>query len=175
MTNAAPQFDALVRDLVRLLGDLAGLHAEMSAQAREKLAAMRKADSDAVAAITSREMALADRLAEREGLRRQITRRIAELVGVSRAKADGLRVTDLADLIPEPRRSQLLTAATGLRQRLEELQRLQRTNALVTHEVLKHLSGVMTVMCGGGPAAESYTRGGRLAQPHTTSVFEAVG
>lgn len=175
MANLTPQLDALVRDLARLLGDLAGLHAEMCAHAREKLAAMRKADSAGIAAITARETQLADRLAEREGLRRQITRRVAEGLGLPRAQADKLRIADLADLIPEPRRSQLLTAATGLRQRLGEFERLQRVSALITHEMLKHLSAVMTVMCGGGPAAESYTRGGRHAQPRTSSVFEAVG
>lgn len=175
MVKAPAHLDPLVRDLVRLLGDLAGLHAEMAALAREKLAAMRTADGERIAAITAREMPLADRLAEREGLRRQITRRIVETLGLARSRADGLRVTELADLIPEPRRSQLITAATGLRQRLEELQRLQQTNALITREMLKHLSGVMAVMCGGGPAAEGYTRGGRHAQPYTASVFEAVG
>ena len=175
MANVPANLDALARDLARLLGDLAGLHAEMAGHAREKLTAMRKADSESVAAINAREMLLAERLAEREGLRRQITRRMVEGLGLARSKADGLRVADLADLIPEPRRSQLITAATGLRQRLEELQRLQRTNALITNEMLKHLSEVMTVMCGGGPAAESYTRGGRRAQPRTASVFEAVG
>jgi len=175
MANTPINIDALARDLVRLLADLAGLHAELSGLAREKLAAMRQADSERIAAFTAQETAIAERLAEREGLRRQITRRIAEGLGVARTQADRLRVADLADLLPEPRRSQLLTAATGLRQRAEEHQRLQRTNLLVTQEMLKHLSGIMTVMCGGGPAAESYTRGGRRAQPHTASVFEAVG
>lgn len=175
MANTPINTDALARDLVRLLADLSGLHADLAALAREKLAAMRQANSERITAITNQEAALAERLAEREGLRRQITRRIAESLGLPRAQADALRVSDLADLLAEPRRSQLLTAATGLRQKVEELQRIQRTNVLITHEMLKHMSEVIAVMCGQGAAAEYYTRGGRRAQPRTASVFEAVG
>jgi hypothetical protein len=175
MASATAYPDALARDLVRLLTDLAGLHAEMAGHVREKLDAMRKADSERIAAITARELLLAEKVAEREGLRRQITRRIAEALGVQRAEAETMRVGELADRLSEPRRSQLITAATGLRQRLEELQRLQKTNALVTQAVLKHLSEIMGVMCVGGPAMESYTRGGRRARQCAASVFEAVG
>ena len=175
MANATANPDLLARDLVRLLTDLAGLHAEMAAHLREKLDAMRKAESERIASITARELLLAEKLGQREGLRRQITRRIVEGLGVERVKADAMRVGDLANLLREPRRSQLITAAAGLRQKAEELQRLQRTNTLVTHAMLKHLSEVIAVMCSGGPSAESYTRGGRRAQQHSASVFEAVG
>lgn len=175
MRNNAPNVDLLVRDLVRLLGEQTRLHAEMTAHMGDKLAAMRRANAEEIQAITARELALAEQAAEREGLRRQITRRIAEGRGVPRGRADAMRLTELAELLAEPRRSQLLTAATGLKAVLAELQRLQRTHVLVTHETLKHLRQVVAVMCGGGPATESYSRGGKHTQCASASVFEAVG
>ncbi len=175
MTRATSQPDLLARDLARLLTDLAGLHAEMIAHAREKLDAMRRADGECIAAITTRELLLAEKVAEREGLRRQITRKIVEALGMPRNRAETLRVGELAGLLPEPRAGALLAAAATLRQATEELQGVQRTVALVTHEMIKHLNEMIAVMCGGGLPAESYTRGGGRARPVTASVFEAVG
>jgi hypothetical protein len=174
MANATANSDLLARDLARLLNDLGGLHAEMAGHMRDKLDAMRKADTERVSSITARELLLAEKVAEREGLRRQITRRLVETLGIRPAKAETMRISELAGLFPEPRRSQLLTAATGLRRKVEELQRLHRTNTLVTQAVLRHLSEVFAAMCVG-PATESYTRGGRCAQHSAASVFEAVG
>ena len=183
MANHKNNVDLLVRDLVRLLGDQTGLHVEMIAHMRDKLVAMRAADADAIQAITSRELQLAEKAAEREGLRRQIARKIVE--GLKREQglsipggsghAETMKLSELAEFLPEPRRSQLITAATGLKVALLELQRLQRTNLLITQETLKHLRHVVAVMCGGGPASESYSRGGQHAQCSPARVFEAVG
>ncbi|HOB75274.1 MAG TPA: flagellar export chaperone FlgN [Phycisphaerae bacterium] len=175
MASLSVQPDLLVRDLVRLLADLAALHQELAGHAKEKLEAIRRADSDAITAITAREMPLVERLAEREGLRRQLTRRIAGALGVEPGQADGIRVGELASRLPQPQAGQLLAAAAGLRQKVEELKRLQRTTALITQEMLKHLNEVVAVMCGGRLPADSYTRGGQRVRPESAGVFEAVG
>lgn len=167
--------DLLARDLVRLLSELAGVHGEMAALGREKLAAMRKADSILTQSITAQELSAAEKAAEREGLRRQITRKLLEALGVDVRRAANIRLGELAELLAEPRRSRLLTAALGLRSKVEELQQIQRVTALTANEMLKHLGQVVAVMRGGGLAAESYTRGGRRAANATASVFEAVG
>lgn len=175
MANTILNVDLLARDLVRVLNDLTGLHAELAAGAREQLAAMRAADAERIAAITANRAALAERAAEREGLRRQMTRRILEGLGAGQGRSASVKLSDLADLLPEPRRSQVLTAATGLRAAVEELQRLERINVLVTHETLRHLGQIVAVMRGGGSTGESYSRGGRRESFASASVFEAVG
>lgn len=175
MTHTTAQPEPLARDLARLLTEMAGQYAELVACAREKIEAMRRADSEAMTAITGRELLLAQRIAQREGLRRQITRKLAECCGFERTRADALRIADLADRIEEPYRNGLLAAGAALRQNVEELQRLQQVSALITHEMLKHFGEVVLVMRGAGLATEHYTRGGRRAEQPSASVFEAVG
>ncbi len=190
----ALKVDILARDLVRLLQDLIGLHAEVAAHMRHKLDAIKRADSDTMQSLTAREMALVNRAAEREGLARQITQRIVEALGVRDVVAADLRVgresarrpagtpaattlklTEMAELLPEPRRSQLLVSAAGLRDKLEEIERLRITSALVSQEMLRHLGEVLAVMTAGGPGSDVYSRSGRRERAVTANVFEAVG
>lgn len=167
--------DNLVRDLIRLMSDLMGLHSEMVMHMRSKLEAIRTADSDRIQSITARELLLASRVREREGLRRQIAERIAEGLGIDRMRGRSMRLTELAELLPEPRRSQLLVSAAGLREKLEELERLQQTTAMVTEQMLQHLGEVLRVMTAGTGPSDVYSRSGRRSEPSAASVFEAVG
>lgn len=167
--------DNLVRDLVRLLGDLGVLHAELLMHMKNKLEAVKRADSDAVQSITARELVLADRAKEREGLRRQITDRIVECLGLDAARSRTMRLSELAEHLPEPRRSQLLVSAAGLREKVAEIDRLNRTSEQVTRAMLHHLSEVMQVMTAGPATGDVYGRTGSRQAPRVAHVFEAVG
>lgn len=168
--------DLLARDLVRLLGDLTSLHSELAMHMRNKLEAIKQADANRIQSITAREMLLAERSAEREGLRRQITARILKSLG--RAEKDNaaeqVTLTELAELFPEPRRSQLLVAAAGLREKLKEIDRMRTTVSLITQEMLKHLAEVLKVM-SAGVGSDVYSRSGRRQNAGVAAVFEAVG
>ncbi|MBI4580432.1 MAG: flagellar export chaperone FlgN [Planctomycetes bacterium] len=170
------EVDLLARDLVRLLGDLAGLHAELAMHMRSKLDAIRRADADRIQSITAREAVLADKAAEREGLRRQITARMLKGLGREAAGPSGKPVTlaELAELFPEPRRSQLLVAAAGLRERVHEVDGLRRTLSLITNEMLAHLGEVLKVMCAG-VGQDVYSRSGQRLSGGVAAVFEAMG
>ncbi len=169
------RLDGLVRDLIRLLGDLSGLHGEMAMHMRNKLEAIKRADSDQVQSITARELVLAGRAGEREGLRRQITERILAGLGVDKARSRTIRLTELAELLPEPRRSQLLVAAAGLREKLLEVESMNRASERVTRTMLHHLSEVMQVMTSGPGSVDVYNRTGHRSEPRAAHVFEAVG
>lgn len=176
MSVVSREVDLLARDLVRLLGDLSSLHGELAMHMRNKLEAIKHADAPRIQSITARETVLAQRAAEREGLRRQITARIVHLLGASGQGADGepITLTRLAERLPEPRRSQLLVAAAGLREKLNEIGRMQATLSLVTQHMLEHLNEVLKVMCAG-VGGEVYSRSGRRQNAGTATVFEAVG
>ncbi len=165
--------DKLALNLVRLLSDLSGMHAELIMHMRSKLDAVRRADSDTIQSITARELLLAGRIKEREGLRRQMVRLIEGNLELT--VTGTTRLTELAEHLAEPRRSQLLVAAAGLRERLEELQRLQATNRLVTEGMLKHLEAVLAVMTAAGQSSEVYSPTGRRELARAANVFEAVG
>ena len=169
------EVDLLARDLVRLLGMMTDLHGELAMHMRNKLDAIKQADSDRIQSITAREMVLADQAAEREGLRRQITARILEALEQEAQSERPISVADLAEFFPEPRRSQLLVAAAGLREKLHEISRMRVTTSLITQEMLKHLGEVLTVMRSGSGGSDFYSRSGRRQQSGPASVFEAVG
>lgn len=175
MTVVAKEVDLLAKDLVRLLADLGGLHGEMAMHMRDKLEAIKQTDSDRIQSITAREMLLAERVAEREGLRRQITARIVRGLGLDAEENRSLSLTVLAERFSEPRRSQLLVSAAGLREKLQEIGRMQATTSLITQEMLKHLGAVLDVMRSGGASTDIYSRTGTRQRSGPASVFEAVG
>lgn len=170
------QTDLLVRDLVRLLADLTSLHGELVMHMQSKLEAIKHADADRISSITAREMTLAERVAEREGLRRQITARILKGLGRESQDESGrpITLTRLAEWLPEPRRSQLLVAAAGLRDKLGEIDRMRTTTTLITNQMLEHLGEVMKIMCRG-VGSDVYSRCGQRQRAGTATVFEAVG
>lgn len=176
MNVVSREVDLLARDLSRLLGDLSGLYAELSMHMRSKLEAIKVADASRIQSITARESVLARRAAEREGLRRQITARILEGLGMAAASPAGqpVTLTALAEMFPEPRRSQLLVAAAGLREKLHEVDQMRTTLSLITDEMLKHLAEVLKVMCAG-VGTDVYSRSGRRQNAGLATVFEAVG
>lgn len=165
--------DLLAKDLVRLMTDLVALHGEMALHMQNKLEAMKLAEGDRVQSITARETVLLERAVERDGLRRQLTRRLLEALGLDPNAT--LKLTHLAEYLAEPRRSQLLVAAAGLKEKVESVERLRVTTTLVTQEMLKHMREVLSVMRGGGLGAELYSRSGRRERVNSATVFEAVG
>ncbi len=169
------QADVLANNLARLLSHMLELHGELAALMRSKLDAIKRADSDQIQSLTAREMMLAERIREREGLRRQITRRVVKSLNLDPAEDEAIRLTALAEYFPEPRRSQLLVAAAGLRERLEEIERMRVTTTLITREMLKHMEEVFSVMTAGSTGADVYSRSGERQRAGSTSVFEAVG
>jgi len=172
---AEPSIDQLARDLVRLLSEMTELHGELAMHMRHKLGAIRAADTDRIASITAREMVLAERAMEREGLRRQVTRKMLACWGLNKSLSEPVKLSDLAERLAEPRRSQVLVAAAGLRTRLQEIERMRVTTTLITQEMLKHVSQVISAMMSGGLSNDAYERTGQRHGPVPARVFEAVG
>jgi hypothetical protein len=165
----------LLRDLIRLMDRLKEMQGELADRMRSKLDAIRKADTDAIHAITAHEMKLVEQIREREGLRRQIMRQLAVHLGLTDVKGDAMTASELARHISEPQRSRLLTTVAGLRERLNEVEQLRVTSALISQEMLKHMDVVMNVMRSGGATSELYSRTGSTQRASGSSVFEAVG
>jgi hypothetical protein len=167
-----PTPDNLARDLVRLLSDMTGMYGEIAMHMHDKIEAIKKADTDRMTSITAREMVLTDRLTERQGLRRQLMRLLQQGLGLGTAP---MRVAALAEHLPEPRRSQLLTVSAGLKQQLASMEQLRLTSTMVAQQMLKHLDEVLSVMTAGAPGSDLYGRGGVRQKSGAAHVFEAVG
>lgn len=167
--------DNRANDLVRLLNEVAKLHDELAAAMRSKLEAIRRADSDAIQSITSRELLLARRIAEKEGLRRDLVRNVLRELGLDPRCHQSMRMTELAEQFAEPGRSRILGAAAGLRARIEEIDRLRLTTRLISEAMLRHMDEIMTVMTSGVGTTGNYSRAGGRETSGRPSVFEAVG
>jgi len=164
--------DNLARDLVRVLSEMTSIYGEMAMHMNDKLEAIRQANTDRITSITAREMSLVDRLAGRQGLRRQITRMLQRELGLGEQV---IRLTDLAEHLTEPRRSQLITVTTGLKRQIASMEQLRLTSELVTQGMLNHLGEVLSVMTAGAPGGDLYGRTGARQQANMAHVFEAVG
>jgi pyrroline-5-carboxylate reductase len=167
--------DKLARDLVRLLADLSGLYGQMALHMRHKLDAMKQADTDRVASLTAHEMALVEKVRQREGLRRQLTRRIVEALQIVVPQDRPLRLVELAEHLSEPARSQVLSVAAGLRERLGEIQKLQDTTKRITERMLEHIASVVEAMTSSVSGGETYARSGVTQPSRAPHIFEAVG
>jgi len=170
-----PTTEVLTRELVRLLNDLVAMHGELVMLANQKLEAMKRADTNQIASITAREMVLVKRLTEREGLRRQITRKILINLDITDRVKEPVRLAELAEYLQEPRRSELLSVAAGLKKKVQEMEDMRVTTTLVTQEMLKHLRAILSAMTNGDPGMETYGRTGQRQKGGAAHVFEAVG
>ena len=66
-------------------------------------------------------------------------------------------------------------AAAGLREKVEEIERLRVTTALITEEMLKHMRDVFSVMTSPAQDTGVYSRTGGREDASSPRVFEAVG
>ncbi len=169
------QLEARSGDLVNLMGDLKTLHSDMLSVLQQKLAGMRRADTEAINSCTARERFLAERVQEREGLRRQLVQILGKELGLSPEQSAGLGVRDLAERLPEPRRGQLLVLGEALRELIGKIDNANKVVALVTGEMLKHFRHVYAAMARSGPSTGRYASNGQIAVERPTQVFDAVG
>jgi hypothetical protein len=167
--------DRLVADLLRLMREQVGLHGEMADQMNHKLEAVRRADTAQIQAITARETELLRRATEREGLRRQLTRRIVAALGLDAESNHRIRLEALAKHFGEPARELLLIETGRLKAKLHEIEQIRVTTTLVTQEMIKHLNEVLAVMTSGVHGEDIYSRTGGKQDSTTANVFEAVG
>lgn len=170
-----PEVEQTVRDLVRLLDEMRELYGQLRTTIRKKLQAMREASIELLQSCTAREGFLAGRIAEREGLRRQLVERLAGRLGLAPAAARSMPVSQVAQHLSEPLRGRLLAVAAGLREQAEAVQTANRTAALATGSMLKHLRAVTDAMTEGGTESTVYSAAGRPEVHQAVRVFEAVG
>lgn len=161
--------------MVKVLSELKRLHDELAVVVREKLSAMRKADTDAMRSAVAREEFLAQRIHEQDGLRKQIVQLIGEQTGIPAAQARAMTVSEFAGRVAEPSRSQLLVLAAALREKVKETAEANRVAAIVSQEMLKHFRRIYQVMARANVVPGVYSWTGRTELRPGSTVFEAVG
>ncbi len=163
-------------DLVRLLDDMRQLYDDLQTTIDRRLEAVRRARVDDVQSCTTREGDLADRISNRDGLRRQLVRTTASGFGIEPEAATTMTLSNLAERMDEPQRGRLLTASAALRGAVEALRTVHRTASVVTLEMLKHFQAITDAVARTGCEPGMYTVRGQLSRSRSSArLFEAMG
>jgi hypothetical protein len=84
-------------------------------------------------------------------------------------------VSALAAALSEPDRSRLIHQAGLLRQRIQEVDRLNKVLADVSRRILLHLRSAYDMVARAAGTTGVYAANGRLRQAQRSTVFETVG
>ncbi|MBL8878405.1 MAG: flagellar export chaperone FlgN [Phycisphaerales bacterium] len=165
--------DADGRALVDVLGELAGLTVRLVECAGEKLAAIRRADSEALQTCVANEMKTLDAVLAAERKRDAIVARVAQ-----RLQQPAMRrasMTSLAEKFSEPLRSAIHARCMGLRQAAENLQRRNRVAAEVARGLQSHVRAIFGKLAKAGQDATTYAGNGRMRHADKQLVIDALG
>lgn len=169
MSSPPPELTRLLSLLNRWQGQLAGL----LTIADEKLAAMRRADADALTSCAQREEMLLRGIAAGEPERHELLARLAQGLPGARRRVD--RLSELAELLPEPYASQILAKNTGLRQVALKLREKNRLAAGVARQLQLHIRGVFADVAKASQESIGYGPQGQHEQQVRLSFVDAVG
>ncbi|HEY3242052.1 MAG TPA: flagellar export chaperone FlgN [Phycisphaerae bacterium] len=164
-----------IDDLVVLLDRLTLLHAELLGSVQDKLQQMRAGSIEGMQSGAQREQALVARIAEQEGLRKQLMDVIGRGLGAAGQRARSWTVSELADRLLEPQRGALLNAARRLRESIAEVARANRMAGLVAQEVLRHFRHIFAAIAGACPTQPAgYSPRGDVVAVINRTLFDAV-
>lgn len=161
------------RDLVENLAALDDLLRKLVDLSREKLAAMRKADSKQMHALTKREERLLVEVHACQSAREAIATRLAQ--SLNRPALRVASVSRLSEELKEPVASVLRARAISLRTRSEELQRTNGIVAHVAHAMHGHISEVFGSIARFMQEAVVYGPRGRHEAQRTRTMVDAIG
>lgn len=162
-------------DLLVVLDRIEGLHIELGHSLAEKLEHMRRCDQEGIHRCTDREQAIAARVTEQEGLRKQLMERIGRGYGLSPKAARALSANQLADRLGPPDSVEVTKRAKRLRNAIDQVSRTNRRVERVSEGILSHLSEAMTSIAGSEEPQSGYTKGGRTKSGRPRELFEVVG
>jgi hypothetical protein len=164
-----------VRDLHRVLEDVAILLEQLGDTIEQKITAMRRADLLGLQAAAERERAAAARIKEREGLRRQLVEALAKSWKSSEGNCRKWTLSEIGGRLPESERIRLGQAAERLRPRLERVSRLNRTAGTVSSAIIGHLQWVFSAVRPKADRPFGYAGDGGTVAAGNLCVLDAVG
>jgi hypothetical protein len=165
-----------LEQLFEVLDTLVRLHEQMIATLDRQLAAARAADSQMMRQCQEEIERLVGQVARAEIQRRSATGNLAVEAGLPGATAGrGVTASRLAAALPEPARGRLTEQTARLRERVQEVDRLNRILADVSRRVLLHLRSAYETVAHAAGTTGVYAADGRLRQAQRSTVFEAVG
>ena len=159
-----------IDDLITLMGTLETIHGDLAGLMQRNVEAMRRADVEGLTELGAKEIALTQRLRERDAMRRQVLERIGKSLGLNAARARTLTVSQLTMHLDGPQRTKLMAAARKLRTEVFRSARTNRIAGAIAREVLEHMRWVFASVRRLGQEGNEYG-GGRMEH----RILDAVG
>jgi FlgN protein len=154
---------------------LRGLHDDLRDTLAEKLERMRTADIDGVGRLIEQEQRLLGRIAEQEGLRKQIMEQLGRKFGMSAAFARTLPATRLAERLDATQGERLLTQAKLLKTAVQSVAVLNKMVNDVSTKVLEHMKDVFASITNDQESNGAYSYTGQTVVGRPRELFEAIG
>lgn len=159
----------MLRQLDRLMVDLAGRHDQLLTLMQEKRAALKLNERDLFLGHCDRENALVQTISELEKRRLELVAQLTQAFAPE--SAEPLRLQELAERMPEPHRGKLLVRRQELLTRMKEAQRQSSITRRATESLLKHMAGLMNGVCAAATGTGAY---GQFGAPTQNPVSTAV-
>lgn len=146
-----------IQELVTLMSGLETMYGELTQLLEAKVEAMRRADVEGMSQLGAKEIALTQRMHERDTLRKQVLERIGKSIGLNNARSRTLTVSQLTTHLDEPQRATLMDAAKRLRTAVFRSARVNRLAGAVARDVLEHMRWVFASVRPKGQASGDYS------------------
>ncbi|MEM6392194.1 MAG: flagellar export chaperone FlgN [Planctomycetota bacterium] len=159
MLHFKPQLDALL-DTVHALTER---HTQLLKLMEAKQDMMRTADGPGLADLTRRENAIVQAVSELE--KRRITQAGELTLRLDPTAAEPLRLAELAELLPEPHRGQLLVRRQELVAVMQDVRRRASVARRASESLLKHMTGLLHTVTNAASGSGTYGRRGPAPSP----------
>ncbi len=162
-----------LRELVGHLSELQTGMRGLTELTAEKLAALSAADTAALQDVALREDKLLRRVLYSEQERNAVLARLAQALRLP--PGNGVRLTELANHLPEPLASSLRAKSLALQAVAKELQRKNKIAADVARNLQSHIRGIFAEVAGAAQESQVYGPQGRHEMSHLRNWVDAVG
>ncbi len=161
--------------LLALMERLEVLHFELRQALRTKLETMRDARLDDLHECVRREQALAERIGEQEGLRKQLMAKLGRAYGLAPSVARKMPARTFAERLDGPYRERFNEAADRLKTAVRDVKRANEMIGRVSAQVLTHVSNLFSDITAPEADRAGYTKKGHPATGVKRELFEAIG
>jgi hypothetical protein len=172
-TTHAATLGVALRELGQHLSDLQTALQQLSDLAADKLAALRRADTEALQACAAREEQLLREVFRSEPSRKAALARVAQTLLL--ADAARAQLNDIVARLPEPQASSWRARSVALRDIAAELQRKNRLAAGVARNLHSHIRGIFADVATAAQESVVYGPQGQHAAGCPRCWVDAVG
>ena len=163
-----------VEQLIEAMLDELQSHKKLSAVLDGKLDAMRHFDVSRLESLRQNEQRLLNVVRMNGQRRAEATHQATGQLFPQRRMDSSVTARELAQAAPEPARSKIMALAAMLKEMAQNIQRLNRVNAVATRKVLGHFDQIFRIIAQSGRDIGLYGRAGKKSLTEQNRLVDAI-